>query len=63
MSLGRIFQRARTDMSMRDTLLDVSPIMATRLTEARGSTMIAGLPTLGRACAWVSRSWTICRAA
>ncbi len=47
---------------MSDTCLDDSLIMATRLTEASGWTMIGGLPTLGRACAWVIRSWTICRA-
>jgi hypothetical protein len=37
--------------------------MATRLAEANGWIMIGGLPTLGSACAWVIRSWTICRAA
>ena len=62
-SRGRIFQRARTDMSTADTLRDDNPIMATRLAEASGWIMIGGLPTLGSACAWVIRSWTICRAA
>src|SRR6516164_4938566 len=63
MRRGRIFQRASTDMSMRDTCLDESLIMAIRLTEASGWIMIGGLPTLGSACAWVIRSCTICRAA
>ena len=62
-SRGLIFQRASTDMSISDTLPEDSPIMATRLTEASGWIMIGGLPTFGRACAWVIRSWTICRAA
>ena len=63
MSFGRTFHRASTDMSMSGTVVDLSPIIATRLTDASGSTMIGGLPTLGSACAWVSRSWTIWRAA
>ena len=50
-------------MSRYDTSRDDSPIMATRLADASGWIMIGGLPTLGRACAWVIRSWTICRAA
>jgi hypothetical protein len=62
-SRGRIFHRASTDMSMRETCRDDSLIMAIRLAEAVGWIMIGGLPTLGRACAWVIRSWTICRAA
>jgi hypothetical protein len=62
-SRGRIFHRASTDMSMGDTCRDDNPIMATRLAEASGWIMIGGLPTLGSACAWVIRSWTICRAA
>ena len=43
--------------------MDCSPIMATRLAEASGSTMIGELPTFGRAWAWVRRSCTIWRAA
>jgi hypothetical protein len=62
-SLGRIFHRARTDISTGETVLDDSPIMATRLAEASGWIMIGGLPTFGRAWACVIRSWTICRAA
>jgi hypothetical protein len=62
-SRGRIFQRARTDMSTRDTDRDDRPIIATRLAEASGWIMIGGLPTFGSACAWVIRSCTICRAA
>ena len=52
-------------MSISDTSSeDDRPIMATRLAEAIGWIMIGGLPTFGQdACAWVSRSWTICRAA
>src|SRR6266536_2783757 len=63
MSRGRIFHRARTDISIRDTCRDDSLIMAILLVDASGSIMIGGLPTLGRACAWVIRSCTICRAA
>src|ERR1700741_9756 len=62
-SRGLICQRASTDMSMSDTCLDDSLIMATRLTEDSGWIMLGVLPTLGGACAWVIRSWTICRAA
>ena len=62
-SRGRIFQRASTDISTPETVREDSPIMATRLAEASGWIMIGGLPTLGSACAWVIRSWTICRAA
>src|SRR6266581_9246861 len=63
MSRGRSFQRARADMSIADTCRDDSRIIAIRLVEASGWIMIGGLPTFGRACAWVIRSWTICRAA
>src|SRR6266702_6586930 len=62
-SRGLIFHRASTDMSMGDTDDDDSLIMAIRPAEAVGWIMIGGLPTLGRACAWVIRSWTCCRAA
>ena len=62
-SRGRIFHRARTDMSIEGDVFDDRPIIATRLVEASGSTMTGGVPTLGSACAWVSRSCTICRAA
>src|SRR6266851_1967996 len=48
-SRGRIFQRARTDISTADTLRDDNPIMATRLAEANGWLMIGGLPTLASA--------------
>ena len=50
-------------MSIGDTCRDDSLIMAIRLVEASGWIMIGGLPTLGRACAWVIRSCTIWRAA
>ena len=62
-SRGRIFQRASTDRSTRETDGEDSPIIATRPVDASGSSMTGGLPTLGSAWAWVSRSWTICRAA
>src|SRR5215470_11557370 len=62
-SRGLIFQRASTDMSIGDTDEDDSLIMATRPDADVGWIMIGGLPTLGSACAWVSRSWTCCRAA
>src|SRR5262249_48150725 len=63
MSRGRIFHLASTDMSTGETVLEDSPTMATGLADASGWIMIGGLPTLGRACAWVIRSCTICRAA
>ena len=61
-SRGRIFQRASTDMVSMDTSRDDSPIIATRLADASGWIMTGGLPTLGRACAWVIRSCTSWRA-
>src|SRR2546428_9650872 len=57
-SRGLIFHRASTDTSIGDTVEDDSLIMAIRPAAAVGWIMIGGLPTLGSACAWVSRSWT-----
>ena len=59
---GRICQRAWTDISIVDTVGEVSEIMATRLVEDVGCTITGGVPTFGRALAWVIRSCTIWRA-
>ena len=63
-SRGRIFHRASTDMSIRETDEDGSPDH--RDAAGRGRRLDhrrAGVPTFGSACACVIRSWTICRAA
>ena len=39
-----------------------SPIIITRLDDDSGCSIVGGLETFGRACAWVSRSWTSWRA-
>jgi hypothetical protein len=57
--------RARKDRSTRpwvDRSVEVRPTMPTRLIEARGCTMMGGVPTLGRARICVIRSCTIWRA-
>ena len=61
-SRGRICHRASTDISIGETVDDDRPIIETRLTDERGSTITGGVPTPGRACAWVIRSCTTCRA-
>ena len=53
---GRIVQRARTDRSMSDRSLEVTPIIITRLAEDSGWSIAGGFETLGRAWAWVRRS-------
>ena len=58
-SRGRICQRARTDICIVVTVFDDMAIIATRLVDEVGWTIIGGVPTLGRALACVIRSWTI----
>ena len=63
-SRGLIFQRASTDMSIRDTSLEESPTIMTRLVDDSGWSMIGALDTLGiPPGAWSRRSWTSWRAA
>ena len=61
-SRGTMFHCACTDMSTSGTDLELRPTFMMRLAEETGCNSSGGLETLGRACAWVRRSWTICRA-
>ena len=61
-SRGRIVQRARMDISIRETSFDESATISTRLADERGWSIAGGLDTFGSACAWVRRSATTCRA-
>jgi hypothetical protein len=64
-SRGRGHQQARnvssacTDMSIRDTVLEVRPIFMIRPADETGWSRTGGDETFGFACAWVSRSCTI----
>ena len=62
-SRGRICHRASTDICMVETESDRIAIIATRLVDEVGCTMIGGVPTFGNALAWVIRSCVIWRAA
>ena len=53
---GTMFQRASTDMSMRETVFELRPTFMMRLAEESGCSRIGGLDTFGRACACTSRS-------
>ncbi len=59
---GLMFQRARTPMSMRDTVSDDIPMTMARLVDEIGWSMTGALDTRGRKEAWVRRSCTIWRA-
>ncbi len=60
---GLIFQRARTDMSIRDRSLEESPTTMTLLVDDRGWSMTGAFETFGiPPGAWISRSCTSCRA-
>jgi hypothetical protein len=59
---GTMFQRACTDMSISDTVLELNPMFMMRLAEEIGCIKMGGLETLGKACAWTKRSCTIWRA-
>ncbi len=60
---GLIFQRASTDMSIRDTSLEDSPIIMTRPVDDSGCSMLGALDTFGMPPgAWTRRSCTSCRA-
>jgi hypothetical protein len=61
-SRGRTVQRASTESSIKDSSLDDSPTIMTRLVDDSGWSIWGGLDTRGRACAWVRRSCTTCRA-
>ena len=61
-SLGLMVHRERTDISIRDSFSEDTPIIATRLVADSGWIMTGGFDALGSAYAPVSRSWTICRA-
>jgi hypothetical protein len=61
-SRGRICHRASTDISTMETSSERMATIATRLVEAVGWTITGGVPTFGRAAAWVIRSATIWRA-
>jgi len=49
-------------MSIGETSVELRPIIATRLTDDCGWIITGGVPTPGRAWAWVIRSCTTCRA-
>jgi hypothetical protein len=61
-NFGIIVQRARTDISIRETSFDDSPMIMARLLTDIGCSMFGGFETLGIAWAMMSRSWTIWRA-
>ena len=57
-----MFQRACTDSSISDTVLELRPMFMMRLADETGCSSTGGLDTLGSAWAWVRRSCTIWRA-
>src|ERR1041384_5265515 len=59
---GRIVHRARTPMSVSDSLSDDRPIIIVRLVDDVGGSMVGGFDTLGMAAGWLRRSWVIWRA-
>ncbi len=62
MRRGLIVHRARTDMSISDSLSDDRPTISVRLVDDTGASITGGLETLGMAAGWLSRSWVIWRA-
>ena len=61
-SLGRIVQRASTDISMGETSSERNPTTRTRLEDESGWTITGGSVRCASRPCWVSRSWTTCRA-
>jgi hypothetical protein len=59
---GLIFQRARTERSMSDSVVDDSPTLSTRFVVDTGCSMAGRFDTFGRATVCSNRSCTICRA-
>ena len=59
---GTMFHCAWTDISISETVFELRPIFKMRLAVDTGWSSSGGLETFGKACAWVRRSCTICRA-
>ena len=59
---GTIVQRASTDISIRDSSSEVSPISRTRFADETGLIMTGGFDTFGSANTSVRFSCTTCRA-
>ena len=59
---GTIVQRARTDISIRESSSEDNPIFKTRLVDDKGLSIAGGFETPGSANIDTSRSCTICRA-
>src|SRR3989304_8169753 len=63
MRRGTIVHRASTDISIRESFSDVSPIIIQRLVDDIGFSIAGALDTFGKENTETKRSCTICRAA